>query len=245
MYLRPTVPAMSRAVHVLATATNIWQSKHARALLRIGLWLAASQNDTGVFFGTTYRGRFELRAFVDESLGCELSRNGRGAALSRLGGFLLLNGGCICSASHRAAATCYSTAEIALLAISLLVRRLVPIRRLLRLADGVPVLCTDLRCDNQPVLKQLRRRQLSPQMRHFRIAMNGILAAEDSYDVICKYIRSKINPANTFTSPEAGALFRRNAAFISGQRDPTLPDFTTLKDAALKQYLDSLKKVEI
>ena len=75
--------------------------------------------------------------------------------------------------------------------------------------------------------------------------MNGILAAEDSYDVICKYIRSKINPANTFTSPEAGALFRRNAAFITGQRDPTLPDFTTLKDAALKQYLDSLKKVEI
>ena len=119
--------------------------------------------------------------------------------MSRLEGFILLDGGCVYSASHRAAATCYSTAEIARPAISLLVRRrLVPVRRL-RLASGVLGGRTDVRCDNQSALKQQRRHQLSPpQMRYFCITMSGIFAAEDSYDIIYKYIRSKINPANTF-----------------------------------------------
>jgi hypothetical protein len=67
--------------------------------------------------------------------------------------------------------------------------------------------------------------------------MNGIIAALDSSDVICKYIRTKINPANSFTSPEPAAAFRRNTAFVCGTRDPALPAFTTLRGEALADYL--------
>ena len=67
--------------------------------------------------------------------------------------------------------------------------------------------------------------------------MNGILAALDSSDVICKYICTKINPANSFTSPEPATAFRCNTAFVCGTRDPTLPDFATLRGEALQTYL--------
>ena len=67
--------------------------------------------------------------------------------------------------------------------------------------------------------------------------MNGILAALGSSDVICKYIRTKIHLADSFTSPELAAAFRRNTAFVCGTRDPALPDFTTLRGEALAAYL--------
>ena len=68
MYLRATVPTLSRAVHTLATATNVWQNKHSRRLFRIATWLIANQKSLGVLFRASYRGRLELRAFVDEIL---------------------------------------------------------------------------------------------------------------------------------------------------------------------------------
>jgi len=57
-----------------------------------------------------------------------------GARLCLVFAVLLFNGACI-SASHRASAACYSTPEFAILAVSLLVRRPLPIRPLLYLLN--------------------------------------------------------------------------------------------------------------
>ncbi|MEM8559735.1 MAG: hypothetical protein AAGG50_18090 [Bacteroidota bacterium] len=241
MYLRATVPTSSRATHTLASASNVWAPKHDLRLYRLFLWLAAHGRTLGIRFSAAYRGKFELRAFVDENYGCELSTTSSGRARSRLGGFILLNGGCIYSASHRAAVSCYSTAEVALLATSLIVRCLTNIRRLLYHMDGQHPPATDVRSDNTPALKQIRKRQLGNNMRHLRIALDGIITAIDSGDVKTKYINTAVNPADTFASYEPASLFNRNTSFVSGFSDTTSPDFTRLSRPDQEQYIKTLE----
>jgi len=77
-------------------------------------------------------------------------------------------------------------------------------------------------------------------MRHLRVALNGIIAAIDSSDVATKYIQTRLNPANTFASSEPAYLFERNTDFITGLRDPALPDFTKLNKVDQKQYIKEL-----
>mmetsp|Transcript_31028 Transcript_31028/g.100013 ORF Transcript_31028/g.100013 Transcript_31028/m.100013 type:complete len:366 (-) Transcript_31028:350-1447(-) len=240
MYLRPTIPSLSRAAHALATAVNVRGDKQEARLYRLFLWLASHWKDLSVLFSATYRGKFELRAFVDENYGCELATNARGKALSRLGGFILLNGGCIYSASHRACVSCYSTAEVGLLAISLVVRCLIGVRRLLLLGTGQQPRRTYVRSDNHPALKTINRRQLNSRMRHFNIALNGILTAIDSDDVATTYVKSDCNPANTLASYEPAQLFERNTKFMTGHYSG--PDFTTLSRPDEAQYITNLKK---
>ncbi|KAH8066237.1 hypothetical protein JL722_654 [Aureococcus anophagefferens] len=61
-------------------------------------------------------------------------------------------------------------------------------------------------CDNQSVIAQLRKRDLSARSRHIRVQLGFIYDALDSGEVEIRYVRSAANPANQLTAEVADRL---------------------------------------
>ena len=70
--------------------------------------------------------------------------------------------------------------------------------------------------DNQAVLAQLNRRDLTARARHIRIAIAFVLDAVDAREIIVEYVSSQDQVADVLVAAEDRERFQRNAAILLG-----------------------------
>jgi hypothetical protein len=172
----------------------------------IGEGLRFAHNNTG----------FSLRLYVDASHGREAHHTAAGFCKSRSGGCIFGSGACIYAWSSIQQSTALSTFESELYALVLGIRNLLTLRRLAAFIVGATLPESLVFCDNQSVIAQLKRRDLSSRSRHIRVTLGFIYEAIDSHDIHVEYIRSESNPANTHTAAENRNRFARSHAVLSG-----------------------------
>ena len=206
---RPSPPALGP----LTAAATCWSSKHDAALTRCLRYIKGTKDKCLIF-----RSRAPLvpAAWADASFGNDLHPGTIYLAKSRSGVLLTLGNGVITAKSRRISASCLSTAEAEISALSLAVRLLLPIRDSLRtlLRAGAPILPhTDVppvlvQCDNQAVISTVRRGHLAGRMRHCRIELSFLFDALMSRDICLAYCPSPDMRANFLTKSEPRTTFQ-------------------------------------
>ena len=175
----------------------------------IGFGLRFAHNATG----------FTLRLYVDASHGREAHHTAAGFCKSRSGGCIFGSGACIYAWSSIQQSTALSTFESELYALVLGTRYLLALRRITTFIIGATLPTSLVFCDNQSVIAQLLRRDLSSRSRHIRTNLGFLYEAIDNGDIHVEYIRSEANPANTHTAAENRNRFAQNTAVLSGRAE--------------------------
>ena len=188
---------------------------HRSALARV-LRYMSGMIGYGLRFAHNHTG-FALRLYIDASHGREAHHTAAGFRKSRSGGCILASGACIHAWSGTQQCTALSTFESELYALVLGLRNLLALRRITTFIIGATLPTSTVFCDNQSVIAQLQRRDLSSRSRHIRTNLGFVYEAIDNGDVHVEYIRSEDNPANTHTAAENRYRFTRSVAVLSGR----------------------------
>jgi hypothetical protein len=162
---------------------------------------------------------FRLRMYVDASHGREAHHTAAGFCKSRSGGCIFASGACVYAWSSTQQSTALSTFESELYALVLGTRYLLALRRITSFILNATLPTSLVFCDNQSVIAQLLRRDLSSRSRHIRTNLGFIYEAIDNRDIHVEYIRSAANPANTHTAAENRDRFAQNTAVLSGRAE--------------------------
>ena len=220
MYILRTRPELGFAVGALSTIAVPSQAMptapttaHKCALWSVLKYLAGTR-DKGLTFSR--RAGLQLDAGCDASYGTEMSTNAIGAAGARAGGYIRLNGAAIDAWSKRCRYVTLSTTEAELYALVLLLRRLLCVRRLLSLIVGYSLPPTRIAEDNQAVVKQIQRRDLTSQSRHVRVNIGFIIDAIEAAEVYIEWVPSQDQIADALTAAEERVRFTRNRDELLG-----------------------------
>ena len=160
---------------------------------------------------------FTLRLYVGASHGREAHHTAAGFCKSRSGGCIFASGACIYAWSSIQQSTALSTFESELYALALGTRHLLALRCIASFIIGATLPTSLVFCDNQSVIAQLLRRDLSSRSRHIRTNLGFVYEAIDNGDIRVEYIHSEANPANTHTLPP-------RTATASRKTPPSSPD---------------------
>ena len=109
-------------------------------------------------------------------------------------------------------------------------RLIISLRRTVSYVTGATLPVSRVYCDNQSVIAQLRKRDLSARSRHIRVQLGFVYDALDSGEIEIRYVRSAANPANQLTAPEVADRLARTIDAMSG-RPPEGPPLDIEQDA--------------
>ena len=154
--------------------------------------------------------------YVDAAHGREPHQTASGFCKSRSGAMITAGGATIAAISSVQGATATSTFEAELYALALGVRVLLAIRKIYSFITGFTLPASRVHCDNQSVIAQLERRDLSGRTRHIRIHLGFIFDAIDDSSIAVYFVRSNDNPADAFTATEAPDRFKANVDAMLG-----------------------------
>ena len=219
MYLH-TRPDVSFAFGVLSTvsrpsraAPDAPTAVHRRGLGRTMRYLGASH-----LLGLRFSRDFGWATFIykDASYARELHRGAKGTALSRSGYAFMIAGATVDSASLRQAATALSTAEAESNSLCLAVRRGLVIRRVISFMVRRSLPPTIVFEDNEAVIRQLKKRDLTSRNRHTRVNLGFVIDAVDAREIEVRWVGTQNEVGNTPTAAEDRVRFLRNRGILLG-----------------------------
>ena len=98
-----------------------------------------------------------------------------------------------------------------------MIRQVLALRHLITFLVGVTLPPTVVHCDNNSVLLQLKRRDLSARSRHIRVHLGFIFDALEANEIDARFVRSGENPANAMTAAEDRDRFARSVDVMTGR----------------------------
>ena len=218
-YLTRTRPGLKFLYGVLTTVANPSAScptaptpAHYQALAR-GLRYIKGTLDRGLIFDGSCG--LDIVAYKDAGFAREIATDAKGKSKSRSGYVILLGGAALSSASVRQVPVALSTAEAEIYALMLCVRAVICTRRLLSFALGVSLPPTVVFEDNDAVIKQLHRRDLTARTRHLRLNFGFVLKAIDDGDVDVVFKKTSEMVADYTTKMDA-ASYKRFDDYATG-----------------------------
>ena len=216
-YLTYTRPDLKYFYGVLTTVTSPSTAcpdaplpAHYLALAR-GLRYIAGTLDRGLIFDGS-RG-LDLEVFKDASFAKEIQVDANGCAKSRSGFVIMLCGAAIVAASSRQTPVALSTPEV--YALTLCTRAVLCARRLLSFMLGTSLPPTVVFEDNDTVIKQLKRRDLTARARHLVLNFGFLLKAQDDGEIRVKWKATDEMAADMLTKMDYKS-FHRFADYVSG-----------------------------
>ena len=126
---------------------------------------------------------------------------------------VLLSNGANVLFEHCSAAICCTE----LYALVQVIRQILALRHLITFLIGVTLPPTVVHCDNNSVLLQLKRRDLSARSRHIRVHLGFIFDALEANEIDARFVRSGENPANAMTAAEDRDRFARSVDVMTGR----------------------------
>lgn len=194
-----SVPDAPRASHYLALARGL---RYIAGTLQRGL----------IYDGK--RG-IDLEVFKDASFAGEIHGDAKGNSKSRSGYCIMLCGAAIATASARQTPIAISTPEAEAYALMLCVRAVLCVRRLLSFMLGTSLPVTTIFEDNDAVIQQLKKRDLSARARHHRLNFGFILKAQDDGEIRVIWKKTGEMVADVFTKMDY-KTFQQFADYASG-----------------------------
>ena len=194
-----SVPDAPRASHYLALARGL---RYIAGTLQRGL---IYDGERGI----------DLEVFKDASFAGEIHGDAKGNSKSRSGYCIMLCGAAIATASARQTPIAISTPESEVYALMLCVRAVLCVRRLLSFMLGTSLPVTTIFEDNDAVIKQLMKRDLSARARHLRLNFGFILKAQDDGEVRVVWKKTGEMVADMFTKMDY-KTFQQFADYASG-----------------------------
>ena len=188
-----------------------------RAALQRSLRYLVGTTDLGLLFQRLNNSEIRLEAWCDASHGREIHHTASGYCKSRSGGFITLNMAVVSAFSAVQGATALSTFEAELYALVQVIRQILALRHLITFLIGVTLPPTVVHCDNNSVLLQLKRRDLSARSRHIRVHLGFIFDALEANEIDAQFVRSGENPANAMTAAEDRDRFARSVDVMTGR----------------------------
>ena len=188
-----------------------------RAALQRSLRYLVGTTDLGLLFQRLDNSEIRLEAWCDASHGREIHHTASGYCKSRSGGFITLNMAVVSAFSAVQGATALSTFEAELYALVQVIRQVLALRHLITFLIGVTLPPTVVHCDNNSVLLQLKRRDLSARSRHIRVHLGFIFDALEANEIDAQFVRSGENPANAMTAAEDRDRFARSVDVMTGR----------------------------
>lgn len=186
-----------------------------RAALQRSLRYLAGSVDLGLLFQRM--GKITLEAWCDASHGREIHHTASGYCKSTSGGFITLNMAVVSAFSAIQGATALSTFEAELYALVQVTRLVLALRHLISFLIGITLPPTVIHCDNNSVLLQLKRQDLSARSRHIRVHLGLIFDALEANEIDAQFIRSGENPSNAMTAAEDRDRFARSVDVMTGR----------------------------
>jgi len=186
---------------------------HRAALARC-LRFIRSFGHVGLTF--TRAATYTFTAYCDASHGREVHHTAAGFCKSRSGGAIIAAGAVIAAFSTIQQATALSTFESELYALVATVRILLALRRMFAFIMGITMAASAVYCDNQSVITQLRRRDLSGRSRHIRVHLGFLIDAIESNEITIHHVPTQQNPANGLTAAEDRDRFARTFQELHG-----------------------------
>jgi hypothetical protein len=207
----------------LMTAVTVWVTKHDRALTHMLRYIRGTL-DTWITFPAGML--LDPEIWSDASFAMDLHHGTTYLAKSRSGTLVMMSNSFFTAASLRITASCLSTWESEISALTYSTRIAIVLRatNAVLVAAGAPI-CSLVNgtmapirshCDNKAVIATIRRGYISGRMRHVRINISFVFDAVGHRTISIIFCPTKQMRANFLTKSEPRELFKESHSFVYG-----------------------------
>lgn len=190
-----TRPDIAYSVNFLSQFNNAFSHEHWKAVKKIFRYLK-NTNGHGILYRKSSDGNLQLSGYTDADYGGDLDTR-----KSRSGYIFLMNESPITWISKRQSVVALSTTEAEYIALSLGVREVIWLRRLLDELGFPQENATRINVDNQSAIKLVSNPEFHQRTKHIDIKYHFVREAVENGAVCISFIESKLQLADILTKP--------------------------------------------